>query len=159
MRTCPPSGSPASVRVPVRVEADVSGLSVDRVRVLGETDSQNNPDTPPSSKDGVSGFPTGDFDELGQLLEDYTEQGTTRGFPAWARGMGWRVVRRDGYWFAYNGDRLVAAAATTVRGAVSRQLSRIACPSCGAMPTGEYPTGKSVDDRRSYSCGPHELVR
>ena len=125
----------------------MSAPSTERVRVTAKNVRQSSPDTPPSSKDGVSGCPG-----LKNLLDDYTERGTTRGFPEWARSMGWRVVRRRGYWLAYNGEHLAAFAVATVRGAASRQLSRIPCATCEILPTGEYSTGRTVDERRRYGC-------
>ena len=36
-----------------------------------------------------------------------------------------------------------------------RRLSQKPCETCGALPVGEYPTGRTVADRRQYDCGPH----
>jgi hypothetical protein len=51
-------------------------------------------------------------------------------------------------------------------GMTRQQVSLIPCATCGSLPTGEYPTVKpaddptrpTVDDRRRYSCGPHEPI-
>ena len=90
--------------------------------------------------------------DLKQLLDDYVERGTIRGFRDWAEQMGWRVVKRRGCWAAYNGDRLVAAAVVTVRGAPHRQMSRMPCATCGSLPIGDYPSGRTVDERRRFGC-------
>ena len=134
----------------------MSAPSTEGVRVTDETERPPIPDTPPSSKDGVSGLP--ERVDLKRLLDDYVERGTTRGFRDWAEQMGWRVVKRRGCWAAYNGDRLVAAAVVTVRGAPHRQMSRMPCATCGSLPIGDYPSGRTVDERRRYGCGPHPLV-
>ena len=38
---------------------------------------------------------------------------------------------------------------------VASSVSTIPCETCGSLPVGEYPTGRTIDDRRRYGCGPH----
>lgn len=38
-------------------------------------------------------------------------------------------------------------------------ISVIPCATCGALPAGEYPVGKTGDDARYYRCGPHPALK
>lgn len=110
---------------------------------------------------------------LHDLLDEYTEAGTTHRFEDWCRDAGFRYSRKGGFHLAHDeSGRLVAAADVDPRTSEAarswtwrhghhpdephadrRPLPAKPCVTCHAAPVGTFHDGSP-----RYACGPHAPV-
>jgi hypothetical protein len=103
---------------------------------------------------------------LARLLDAYVDTYLASGqvygeeLTALAAGLGATYQVRRGVHVLSRGGRVVLAATAAPPSRQTRTLlSQIPCASCGSLPVGSFPSGRTGDDRRRYACGPHEPIR